>query len=135
MARPTKSPRQTKELGEALPSVPANKKLTFTEVNEDDATDRAIIDYLPIFVVSDSLGIIEGYVVNEGDIHYNILTGKHIGAIIQLGSGVTFAEYDPALDGGATMFSKDLDEVAIMEAATHIPMTFTPNTAYLLFPR
>lgn len=133
MTRPAKIIRVTKVLGKVNP-LPENKKYTFQNANEDVGKTNEIVDFLPIHLKSDADGIITGYTEIIEGIPVNILSNKHIGSITQLGSGISYAEYDGSINE-ATEFSKDLDEVTIMEANTHISMVFAANTKFLLFPR
>lgn len=123
--RPTPIVREDKVLGQESPK-PLNQKYTYQNANEDRDKINAAINYLPIFITSDENGIIKD----------NILSGIQIGAIFQVGSPVSYSEYDQSF-GTADWdeFSKDIDETTIMKARTHTPINFSPNSKFILFPR
>lgn len=140
--RPTPIIREVKEQGIAQ-SLPVKKLWTFGNANETKDKQNESIDFHHIFIESDDDGFINGYEVEvTGEIDgtsitemVNILLNKRIGAIFEVGSGVSYPEYSPTLAVGPTMFSKGLIETTIMEAATSTPMVFSANTLYMLLPR
>jgi hypothetical protein len=136
MANPTPIIRETKIQGEANPN-PLNKKFTFQNANEDRDKINAAISFLPIHLTVGSDGIMSGYEVEQDDGSFvNILYRKHIGSIWQIGAGVSFSEYNPDF-GSAEWdeFTKDYDDITIMEPSTNTPKYFTPFTKYVLLCR
>lgn len=113
---------------------PTNEKLTAQEANAVRDSNNSIIDYLPIHLYTDSNGFIKA----PSDLNPLPLTliGVHIGSIQGIGPTINFeynATKNPYLDG--TTFSKDLDEDTIMQAGTHTPMAFFPNSMVKLSKR
>lgn len=136
MANPTPIIREDKVLAKYI-DLPDYKKYTHLNANEDRDKINASINFLPVHLTVGADGIMTGYEVEQDDGEMkNILDGKYIGSIFQIGTGISFSEYDPAFGAAEwSEFSKDLNETTIMNPGTHDPMTFTPFTKYILYPR
>lgn len=113
--------------------LPEVNKFTASEANELRDSHNSIIDYLPIYLYSDENGYITApSVLNDT----KTLRDMNVSCILGIGPTVYF-EYNaiknPYIDG--TTFSKDLPETTIMQANTHTPMQFTPNSMFTILKR